>query len=351
MKLLAISDHYLPRQYMAAGLSSLAEHGIDVDVFPWEHETLEELQAANLTIEQGGPGAVPLPEELYRTVGQYDILVAQFAPIARQFLESAERLRLLGILRGGMENVDLETATKRHIPVFNTPGRNARAVAECTVGLIFAEIKNLARGHAALKQGHWTREFPNKNDIPELLDKTVGLIGFGAIGKLTAKFLNAFGANIIVFDPYFQNDHADAVPVTPVDLETLMKQSDVVSIHARYVPETHHLIKREHLLMMKPTAILVNTARSGLVDEQALIDVLAGRKIMGAALDVFDDEPLKQDSPFLALDNVTIVPHLAGSTADAFRNSPKLFSAHLIRCLRGEKNLPIVNGIMPSFTR
>jgi D-3-phosphoglycerate dehydrogenase len=346
MKLLAISDHYIPRQYMVDGLASLAEYGIEVDVFPWEHETLKELQAANLKIELEGPEAVPLPDELYHIVSRYDIVVTQFAPIPRRLIESAEKLKLLGILRGGVENVDIETATKRNVAVFNTPGRNARAVAECTVGLILAEIRNIARGHALLKQANWAKDFPNKSDIPELLDKTVGLVGFGAIARLVAKFLDAFGAKIIVFDPFFQKTNEN---VEQVDLETLMKRSDVVSIHARYLPETHHLIKREHLLMMKPTAILVNTARSGLVDERALIDVLTTRKIMGAALDVFDEEPLKQDSPFLTLDNVTIVPHLAGSTADAFRNSPKLFVGHLIRCINGEKNLPIVNGIVPAL--
>ena len=348
MKLLAISDLYIPRHYMTEGLASLAEYGIDVNVFSWEHPTLEELQAANLKIELEGPDAVPLPEELYQIVNQHDIIVTQFPPIPGRLLESAERLKVIGILRAGVENVDIETATKRNIAIFNMPGRNARAVAECTVGLILAEIRNIARGHAALKQEHWTRDFPNKNDIPELLGKTVGLVGFGAIARLVAKFLDAFGANIIVFDPFFKKGNEN---VEQVELETLMRRSDIVSIHARYVPETHHLIKREHLLMMKPTAILVNTARSGLVDEQALIDVLTAKKIMGAALDVFDEEPLKSDCPFLTLDNVTIVPHLAGSTADAFRNSPRLFAAHLIRCLNGEKNLPIVNGIMPSFIR
>ena len=348
MKLLAISDLYIPRHYMAEGLASLAEYGIKVDVFPWEHETLEELQAANLKVELEGPEAVPLPEELYQTVNQYDIIVTQFPPIPRRFLESAERLKLVGILRGGVENVDVETATKRNVTVFNTPGRNARAVAECTIGLILAEIRNIARGHATLKQGSWAKDFPNKNDIPELLGKTVGLVGFGAIAQLVAKFLDAFGAKIIVFDPFFQKGNEN---IELVDLETLMKRSDIVSIHARYLPETHHLIKREHLLMMKPTAVLVNTARSGLVDENALIDVLAAKKIMGAALDVFDEEPLKSDSPFLTLDNVTIVPHIAGSTMDAFRNSPRLFASHLIRCLNGEKNLPIVNGVEPSLTR
>ena len=346
MRLLAISDHYIPRRTMEEGLASLADFGVEIDVQPWEHATLEELQAANLKIELGGPDAEPLPDEIYHVADQYDIIVTQFPPIPKRLIETAGRLKLIGVLRGGVENVAVETATQRNISVFNTPGRNARAVAECTIGLILAEIRNIARGNVALKQGIWTRDFPNKNDIPELLGRTVGLVGFGAIGRLVAKFLDAFGANILVYDPFIQPSDD---PVVSVDLETLMRQSDIVSVHARYLPETHHMVSREHLLMMKPTAILVNTARSGLVDEQALLEVLASRKIMGAALDVFDEEPLSADSPFLALDNVTIVPHLAGSTMDAFRNSPKLFAAHLIRCLKGEKSLPIVNDIVPTF--
>ena len=347
MRLLAISDHYIPRRYMEEGLALLGHYGVEVDVFPWEHATLEELQEANLKIEQGGPDAVPLPEELYQIVNSYDIIVTQFPPIPQRLVETAGQLKLIGVLRGGVENIAVETASRRNIAVFNTPGRNARAVAECTVGLILAEIRNIARGHDALKRGRWTRDFPNKNDIPELLGKTVGLVGFGAIGRLVAKFLDAFGAHIIVFDPFYQT--GDGENIVPVDLETLMRQSDIVSLHARYLPETHHLVNRELLLMMKPTAILVNTARSGLVDEKALLEVLETRKITGAALDVFDEEPLPVNSPFLRLDNVTIVPHLAGSTMDAFRNSPKLFASHLIRCFRGETNLPVINGIMPKF--
>jgi D-3-phosphoglycerate dehydrogenase len=257
-------------------------------------------------------------------------------------LEAAANVKLIGVLRSGVENIDLEFATKRGICVFNTPGRNARAVAECTIGLILTEIRNLARAHAELKHGVWTRDFPNRNDIPELLDKTVGLVGYGAIGKLVAKFLDAFGAKIVAHDPFLQESDGIA---KPVDLETLMRTSDVVSLHARYSASTHHLISHSLLETMKPTAILVNTARAGLVDEKALIDILATKKIMGAALDVFEDEPIPVGSPFLALDNVTIAPHLAGSTADAFRNSPKLFAAHLARALDGEKHLPIINGI------
>ncbi|MGL6226906.1 MAG: 2-hydroxyacid dehydrogenase [Thermoguttaceae bacterium] len=340
MKLLAISDHYIQRSFMQDGLQPLSEQGVEVEVRPWEHETLEELQEANLAIEQGGPDAVSLPEELFVGLDQYDFLVVQFAPIPRRMIEEATRLKYIGVLRSGVENVDVQTATQRGIKVLNTPGRNARAVAECTLGLILTEIRNLARSHAALKQGMWTRDFPNKAEIPELLDRTVGLIGFGAIARLVARFLTGFGAKIIAYDPFVQGETGS---VEMVDLPTLLKRSDIISMHARYSKETHHLLGPKELAMLKPNVVIVNTARSGLIDEEALIEVLQNQSIMGAALDVFDEEPLPIGHPFFSLENVTITPHLAGSTVDAFRNSPKLMCSHLQRLLQGETNLPIVN--------
>jgi D-3-phosphoglycerate dehydrogenase / 2-oxoglutarate reductase len=270
----------------------------------------------------------------------------QFTPVSREFIESASRLKLIGVMRGGTENVDVEVATKRGICVMNTPGRNARAVAECALGLILSEIRNLARSHACLKSGDWRRTFPNSDAIPELCGKTVGLVGFGAVGNLMAGYLAALGSSVIAFDPYFRGNPG---AVKLVDLETLLRQSDVVSIHARLTEESYHLIGRRELSWMKPSAILVNTARSGLVDEQALIEALSERKIMGAAIDVFDVEPLPADHPMLKLDNVTITPHLAGSSIDAFRNSPKMIAGHLERMLRGEPELPIINGVRPKL--
>ncbi len=346
MKLVAISDHYIPHDIMRKGLASLEALGIEVEVRPWEHETLVELQEANLAIEQGGPGAVELPEELFENLGDVEILVAQFTPISRRMIEAAPQLKVIGVLRGGVENVAIDVATERGVSVLNTPGRNARAVAECTMGLILTEIRNLARSHACLMRGEWRREFANGLAIPELNEKTVGLVGYGAIGRLVAHYLQAFGSRILAFDPYAQGDPS---PAELVDLPTLMKESDVVSLHARLSPETHHLIGAAELAMMKPTGVLVNTARSGLIDEPALVEVLRQGKIMGAALDVFDEEPLQAKSPLLELDNVTITPHLAGSTIDAFLNSPKLMAGHLTRMLQGDTRLPLVNSIEPTL--
>jgi D-3-phosphoglycerate dehydrogenase / 2-oxoglutarate reductase len=348
MKLLALADNYIPPDYMHSGLAPLAELGVEVEVRHWSHPRLIDLQRANLAIEKGGPEAVPLPAELTANLADFDMVVVQFAPLSRAFIESARKLKVIAVLRGGTENIDVPCATRRGIAVLNTPGRLARAVAECTVGLILTEIRNLARGHARLMQGQWDRSFPNTDDIPELYRRSVGLVGYGAVAQLVAKYLDAFGCRILAFDPYLKSDPA---PALLRDLATLLKESDVVSLHARLCAETQHLIGAQELALMKPTAILVNTARSGLVDEAALLRALQERSIMGAALDVFDLEPLPADHPVLRLDNVTLTPHLAGSTRDGFRNSPVLMAGHLTRLLRGEGPLPIINGVQPTLRR
>ncbi len=346
MKLLAISDTYIPADFMRDGLSELADLGIDVEVRHWGHDDLIGLQQDNLAIETGGPDAIELPGSITQDLGAFDIVVVQFAPIGSSFVEKAENLKLIGVLRGGVENIAVETATGKGISVMNTPGRNARAVAECTMGMILAEIRNIARSHADLKRNNWHRSFPNSEAIPELCGKTVGLVGYGAVARLVAGFLEAFGSRIIAFDPYFSGDPA---PAELVGLEFLMRNSDVVSLHARLTTESDHLIGKEELAMMKPTAVLVNTARSGLVDEAALIKALEEKRIVGAALDVFDEEPLPADHPFIRLENATITAHLAGSTIDSFKNSPRMMAGHLKNCLTGGKDLPVVNGVQPAL--
>ena len=330
MRLLAVSDTYIPAPFMEQGLAQLEPLGVHVEVRRWEHDTLVGLQQANLAIEKDGPEAITLPEEVTDDLAAFHILVVQFAPVSRAFVEAATNLKILGVLRGGTENVDVDAATQHAITVMNTPGRNARAVAECTMGMILSEIRNIARSHACLKSGDWRRTFPNSEAIPELCEKTVGLIGYGAVGRLVAGYLHAFGSRVLACDPLITEDLAPAVPV---DLETLLRESDIVSIHARLTEDTYHLVGEKELALMKPNAVLVNTARSGLVDEEALVRAVSQRRILGAALDVFDTEPLPPDHPLLKLDNVTLTPHLAGSTIDAFRNSPRLMAGHLIRLL------------------
>jgi D-3-phosphoglycerate dehydrogenase / 2-oxoglutarate reductase len=346
LKLLAIADNYIPPEYMRSGFAPLAELGVALEVRYWSHPTLVDLQQANLAIEKEGPEAVTLPAELTTRAADFDMVAVQFAPLNARFIEAASRLKVIAVLRGGTENIDVASATQRGIAVLNTPGRLARAVAECTVGLILAEIRNLARGHARLLNARWDRSFPNTEDIPELYRRTVGLVGYGAVGQLIAGYLQAFGCRILAHDPYFRGNPS---PALLTDLPTLLRESDVLSLHARLCPETEGLIGARELALMKPSAVLVNTARSGLVEEAALLQALRERRIMGAALDVFDIEPLPPGHPFLTLDNVTLTPHLAGSTRDGFRNSPVLMAGHLARLLRGQRPLPIVNGVEPAL--
>lgn len=330
MKVLAIGDKFIPAEFMDAGLEKLREKGIQVDVREWKHDTLTELQHDNLLVEQNGPQAVDLPEELTQGIAVYDILVVQFPPINKALIEKAKNLKYIAVLRAGTENIDCACAESKGIEVINTLGRNARAVAEFTMGMILAEIRNIGRGHAALKAGEWRKKFPNSAAIPELNEKTVGLVGFGNIGRLVAHYLQAFGSKVVVYDPYIKEAPKG---VMLVSFEELLKTSDVVSMHARLCEETYHLIGEKELALMKSTAILVNTARSGLVDEAALIRALENKQIMGAAIDVFDKEPIDADHPYVKSDNVTLAPHLAGSTRDAFANSPKLMADILIKKL------------------
>jgi len=348
MKLLAISDAYIPARYLEQGLQPLQDLGVELNVREWQHDSLVDLQQANLAIEQHGPSAVELPPALLDKIDDIQVLVVQFAPVGQRLLQAAKSLRVIGVLRSGTENIDIRGATERGISVLNTPGRNARAVAECTLGLMLAESRNIARAHAALVHGTWRRDFPNSDAIPELYDKTVGLVGYGAVGQLVARYLRAFGSRILAFDPHFRGDSG---PARLVDLDLLLTQSDVVSLHARLTDESHHLIGQRELALMKPTAILINTARSGLIDEQALVNALSAQQIRGAALDVYDEEPLELNHPLLKLDNVTLTPHLAGSTIDAFRGSPRLLAEHLARMLQGDQDLPRVNEIRPNFRR
>lgn len=346
MKLLAIGDTFIPKDVMNEGLSGLDKYGIDVTVREWKHENLEMLQKDNLLVEQNGPDAVELPGELTCDIEDYDILIVQFTPVSKKIIDKAKNLKIIGVLRGGVENVACSYAAEKEISVLNTPGRNARAVAEFAMGMILSEVRNIARSHAALKKGIWRKKFPNSGSIPELYGKTAGIVGFGAIGQLVAGYLKAFGCNVIAYDPFFKGGFEG---VKLVDLEYLLKNSDIVTVHARLTDDTYHLIGEKEINLMKSNAVLVNTARSGLVDEGSLKNALEQGKIRGAALDVFDVEPLKEDDVLLKLDNVTITPHAAGSTRDAFTNSPKLMKEILIRVINKDKNLPIVNGKQPQI--
>ena len=321
MKIVGIGDWLIPCSDIEKGFEKLAGTGIETQVVNWDLENVEMLQHINLLVEQGGSEAYEPDDSIISAVRDADIIITQFCPMTRRVIDACPNLKAIGVLRGGVENVNVAYATEKGILVFNTPGRNANAVADFTVGMLISECRNIAKAHMELKNGNWVRDYTNAAFVPDLCEKTVGIVGYGNIGRKVAKRLKAFDMHVIAYDPFVKPEQCD-VPL--VSLPELMAQSDFVTLHSRMTKDTVHMINAEMLALMKPTAYLINTARSGLVDEDALCDALRNHRIVGAALDVFEQEPPGKDYKLVTLDNVTIAPHLAGGTRDAFSYSPVL---------------------------
>ena len=338
MKIIGIGDFFIPAEFIDKGFASFKNEGYDVSTISWNLKDVEEFQHINLLVEQGGSEVYDVPQDILDKIKDADIIITQFCPMSKKVIDNCPNLKAIGVLRGGIENINKTYASEKGILVFNTPGRNATAVADFTVGMLLSEVRNIAKAHAEMKKGNWVHDFANASYVMDLEGKTAGIIGYGNIGAKVAKRLKAFGVEVIAYDPYYKGDE-----VKLVDLPTLMKESDFVLVHYRLTEETKHMINKELIGMMKPTAYLINTARSGLVDEKALADALNNHKIFGAALDVFDLEPPGADYPLVKCDNVTITPHLAGSTKDAFLNSPLLLANEMKKAFKGERTGYLMN--------
>lgn len=287
-------------------------------------------------LERSGIDSAPSCQALLDTCADADVIVVHVASINREVIERAVKLKLVAVLRGGIENADVEALNERGITLINAPWRSANAVADFTVGMMIAENKNIARSHHLLKEGVWCKTYVNQEYIRDMRKCTVGLIGFGHIGSRVAKRLIGFESTVIVYDPFTPADNEfDGVERVHA-LEELLERSDFVSLHLRISEESRHLINAETLALMKPTAYLINTARADLVDEDALATALRERTIGGAAVDVFAIEPLAEDHAFLSLDNITLVSHLAGTSADTMMTSVEIGIGELERYLSNE---------------
>jgi D-3-phosphoglycerate dehydrogenase / 2-oxoglutarate reductase len=309
----------------------------------WAGADKQAQHAAQQVMEKQGPEAVPTPGEIVAAAGDAEVIAVHFAPVCKAVLEAAPRLRAVVVARAGYENVNLEEASRRRVAVVNVLGRNAAAVAEHTLALLLGELRDVARADAAIKAGGWPEQAASP--VYELPGRTVGLIGFGHVGRQVARRLAGFGVELLVYDPYVDPDTIDAHGgVKILDLNQLFRDSDVVSLHARLTDETRRFISAEQFALMKPTAYFINTARSRMVDDDALRRALASRRIAGAALDVHEDEPLPPDSPWLKLPNVTLSPHVAGATEDAWRKSVELVATAIRELADGGRAANTVNA-------
>jgi len=237
----------------------------------------------------------------------------------RIFKEINTQTRLLVRFGVGYDNVDLNAASKYGIAIARTTGANTSAVAEMALLLILATKRKLNINQQCVRQGNWMKKVGN-----EIIDGTVGIVGFGHIGKKLSQILKGFNCRIVSYDPYPDEKAMKEMGVEPVSLEELFRISDAISIHVPYNDSTHHLVNEKLLSLMKPTAVLVNTARGNIVDEDALYKALSERKIAGAGLDVFAAEPLPLDSPLLKLDNIILTPHVSSQTVESLWNIYKM---------------------------
>jgi D-3-phosphoglycerate dehydrogenase len=278
------------------------------------------------------------PDAVVEFVGDADIFVTHVAPLSAGMMDRLPKLRLVAVSRGGPVNIDMKAARARNIRVVNTPGRNASAVAEFTIGAILAQTRNITRGHDALRAGDWRGDLYRADVVgDELSDMTVGVIGYGAIGTRVVRLLKAFGCRILVCDPYVQltpDDRNDAV--LQVSLERLLAESDVVTLHARVTPETTGMIGTDALARMKKGAYFINTARGPMVDYDALTEALRDNHLRGAMLETFAIEPPPVDWPLLKLENVTLTPHIAGASLKTVRIAAAQAAEEVRRYVAGE---------------
>jgi D-3-phosphoglycerate dehydrogenase len=326
MKIVIVGDRIVKNELLLEAVKGLSvSEGIEIKSFIWETEDRPDFQRRAQNLEKNGPEAEDPPAGLIEGVADADVLLVHFCPVPEKVIEAGKNLKLIGTCRGGMEHVDVDAATRRNIPVIHVI-RNAEATSDFAIGLIFSETRNIARGHAAVKNGVWRKDYVNAGYTTTIREMTLGLVGLGNIGKLVAEKASALGMNVLAHDPYVPQEKADSfgLKVRMTEKEEIFRNCDVVSLHMRATPETKNSIGRDLLGMMKPTAYLINTSRATVIDKDALYDALKDKAIGGAALDVFWDEPVSMDDPMLSLDNLTMTPHLAGNVVDALPKSPNL---------------------------
>jgi D-3-phosphoglycerate dehydrogenase / 2-oxoglutarate reductase len=255
------------------------------------------------------------PSELAAIIGQYDALVVRSATkVTREVIERASSLKVIGRAGVGVDNVDLEAATRRGVIVMNSPLGNSVTTAEHTISMMMALARHIPAANAALKAGKWER---GKFTGIEVCNKTLGIIGLGNIGRIVADRALGLKMKVIGFDPILTSEAAAKIGVEIVSLEQLFKRSDFITVHAPLTEETRGLVGRSAFATMKKGVRILNCARGGIVDEEALLEALQSGKAAGAALDVFVEEPPPPDHPLLKLDSVIATPHLGAATDEA----------------------------------
>lgn len=279
-------------------------------------------------------------EQVMAEVKKYDAMIVRAASlqVTESLLERAENLKVIAKHGVGVDNIDMDAASERSVLVCNTPGANAQAVAEHTLGLTLAVRKNILQAANDLRNGVWDRQ---KYATPELREATLGVFGCGDIGSNTTRFAAEFGMECLAYDPYLSDEDVPVHVEKVESKEELFVRSDVVCVHAPLTPETRGAISATELEQLGSSGILINTSRGGVVDEDALVSALEADELAGAGIDVFREEPPGADHPLMAQDDIVLTPHIAGTTTTSARK----------KSLRAAENVRAVyNGNVPDST-
>ena len=270
-------------------------------------------------------------DQLIKIIPGFDGYIAGLDDITHDAIIVADRLKVIARYGVGIDKVDLDAAREKGIIVTNTPNANASSVAELTVGLIIALIRQIPVANAAIRTGEW----PRLHGI-SLEGKTVGIFGFGAIGQRVARRLTSFGCQLITFDPYINKEVADELEVEIVTKDEIVRRSDILSLHCPAVDETRGMVNTDFLAQMKPGSYLINTARGDILNETALYESIQKRHLSGAALDVFSQQPPNPENPLLNLHQVILTPHMGAHTDSATYNMGWGALQNCLAVLRGE---------------
>jgi D-3-phosphoglycerate dehydrogenase len=285
------------------------------------------------------------PEELLEQIGDYDGLIIRSATkVTAEVIERAEHLKAIGRAGIGVDNIDIEAATKRGVLVANAPESNTVAAAEHTLGLMLAAARRIPAADSSLREGEWKRSAFKGVEVSQ---KTLGLVGLGHVGAIVARGATGMGMRVLAYDPYVSQDRMRSMNVERAEtLDEVFEGSDFVSLHVPRTPQTAGMVDAGALEKMKPSAYLINVARGGIVDEVALYNALKEGTIAGAALDVFQEEPTT-DSPLFTLPNVVVTPHLGASTAEAQGRAGITAAEQVATALRGAVPMHAINAPVP----
>ncbi|MDO5846292.1 MAG: phosphoglycerate dehydrogenase [Methanocorpusculum sp.] len=280
-------------------------------------------------------------DELVKIIGNYDALIVRSGTqVTARIIEAADKMKYIGRAGVGVDNIDTEAATKKGIIVSNAPEGNTLAATEHTIGMMMALARNIPQATASLKRGEWKRSKFMGN---EMNGKTLGIVGFGRIGREVAKRAQTLAMNVIAYDPFIPAEVGAAMGVEMMSVAELFTKADVITVHTPLIPSTTHLVNKDSIATMKTGVRLINCARGGIIDEQALYDAIVAGKVAGAALDVFEHEP-PTDSPLLTLDSVIVTPHLGASTVEAQKNVAISVAHQCLDVLHGGSAKSAVNA-------